>query len=303
MPSNPKAYFYGMVVQSTIHKMCGTYPIPDEYGEIAKSYYLPGGEAGNSAVIMKKLGYRVKLDGPWLGSRTRDAVLSFYRSIGVDCSGMHYEPDFPGVEDLVIVAGGTRTVLGTYADFYSRPGKWTQPDEQAISESAGVGLDPFFMQQSEQVAQLCVKHAVPYVTIDCAPDSYMCRNAAAVVISGEYIRGHYPQFALTELLADYAREAAGLIIFTAGSRDILFCRGKGHVHHFRPYTVEVSSTLGAGDTFRAGVLHGVIQGWSDPEIVKFGAATAACVCTKFPVGLNPPALCDIMGLMASQLRH
>jgi sugar/nucleoside kinase (ribokinase family) len=302
IPCGEMIYMYGMVVLSTIHRMAGSFPELDTYGEIAESYHLPGGEAGNSAIVLKKLGYQIRLDGPYLGTRTKEKVLSFYNGIGVDCSGMEYTPCFGGVEDLVIVADGSRTVFGKYGHYFSGGRLWSKPDEKTVASSKIVGLDPFFFDESNAVAEFCVKHGVPYVTIDCPPDSFMCRNAAAVVISHEYIQNKYAGEDLDALLEKFTSGASGLIIFTFGGRDIMYGRKGGISGHFKPYAVKVKSTLGAGDTFRAGIMHGVLKGLSDETTVAFGAAMAANVCTHFPVALTPPSLEEITSLISSRDR-
>jgi sugar/nucleoside kinase (ribokinase family) len=293
-------YMYGMVVQSTIHRLAGRFPELDTYGEIAESFRLPGGEAGNSATVLNKLCYRVKIDGPFLGARTLEPVTRFYDGIGVDCSGMEFDAGFDGVEDLVIVAEGTRTVFGTYGNYFFGRRLWSAPDEAAIAKAAIVGLDPFFYAESEEVARLCVRHAKPYVTIDCPPEGFMFRNAAAVVISNEYIQNKHRGEDLGTLFDRFAAQASGLVIFTFGGRDIMFGRRGANAQHIKPFHVEVKSTLGAGDTFRAGIMHGIVCGMDDLETVRFGAATAACVCRHFPVGLFPPSLDEITALMAEQ---
>ena len=294
-------YMYGMVVQSTIHKLAGAFPALDTYGEIEATHFIPGGEAGNSAVILNSLGYKVKLEAPLLGTRTREPVTKFYTGLGIDVSGMQFDPSFPGVEDLVIVAEDSRTVFGTYAHYYTIPEeRWQEPDEDAIERAKIVGLDPFFKRQSETVAQLCVKHDVPYVTIDCPPESFMCRNAAAVVISNEYIGNHHAGENVEALHRRFTENAAGLVIFTFGGREIMFGRKGGAIGRAKPFKVKVVNTLGAGDTFRAGVMHGVLQKMQDEKVVDFAAATAACVCRRFPFGFNPPTLAEIDELVASR---
>ena len=292
-------YLFGMVVQSTIHRLSGAFPDKDSYGEIAETYRLPGGEAGNSAVVLNRLGYRVKLDGPFLGTRTREPVLKFYEGMGVDVSGMRYDPSFSGVEDLVIVADDSRTVFGTYAHYFTIPEeRWTEPDESAVAAAKIVGIDPFFKRQSEKAAGFCVKHSVPYVTIDCDPDSFLFVNAAAVIISNEYIRGHFGGEPIESLHRRYAENTSGLVVFTFGGREIVFGRKSGPICRAMPFNVEVKSTLAAGDTFRAGVMHGICSGVSDEKTVEFAAATAACVCRHFPFGLQPPTMAEISGILA-----
>jgi sugar/nucleoside kinase (ribokinase family) len=59
-------------------------------------------------------------------------------------------------------------------------------------------------------------------------------------------------------------------------------------------------TLAAGDTFRAGVVYGILKGWSDLEIVRFASATAAVSCMRFPSVYEPPTLAEITDLMNSR---
>lgn len=44
--------------------------------------------------------------------------------------------------------------------------------------------------------------------------------------------------------------------------------------------VNARLTIGAGDTFRAGIAHGVLQGWSDERSVRFAIEAAAAVCVR-----------------------
>lgn len=287
-------YLYGMTVYSTIHLLEGSYPEADSYGEIKETYNIPGGEMANSAVILSKLGLKVKIDGPFLGRKTKDGIIELCGKHGIDCSGMHYDHDFEGVQDLVLVAGKTRTVLGKFGDFFRSGKRWSEPDRNAIDAAAIVSLDPFFGEESKSVAEYCEKVNKKYVTIDCPYDGDMLRNAAAVVISNEYMRNQYPGVNIDDLFKKYTDSARGLVIFTFGSREILYGRRGGSLNRLEPYRIEVKSTLGAGDTFRGGVVYGVLKGFSDEDTVKFAAATAACVCKRFPFALNPPSLEEII---------
>jgi sugar/nucleoside kinase (ribokinase family) len=137
----------------------------------------------------------------------------------------------------------------------------------------------------------------PYVTIDCEPESALHRGSAATIISAEYLRGRYPSVERRKLLRLYAAQSAGLVIITSGSEEILFGRGGGEIRSVKPFKIVPKSTLGAGDTFRGGVVHGVFNGLSDEGIVRFAAATAACVCRRFPMAFDPPGLEEIAALV------
>ena len=175
---------------------------------------------------------------------------------------------------------------------------WAQPNEIAIQQVRCVALDPFFGAASRQVAALCRKHNTNYVTIDCKWDDPIAQHARAIVVSQEFIEREYPGEDVAQLLDRYHKSCAGLVIFTFGSREILYIEpGMERPLSFKPYLVDVVDTLAAGDTFRAGIVYGIVQSMSATETVRFAAATAAVSCTRFPSVYQPPELAEILELM------
>ena len=299
--SDPKpiqfdVYLYGMTVYSTIHLLEGKYPEPDTYGEISQTYVIPGGETGNSAIVLSKMGAKVKIEGPFLGKLTHEGILDFYKKFDIDCTGLHYDPSFEGVQDLVLVDKETRTVFGKFGGYFREGGRWSDFDREAVLASKIVSIDPFFGDVSTGLAAFCFENEKPYVTIDCMPDSYLYVHAAATVISNEFIRNSFKDEDIDSLFQRYTDASDGLVIFTFGSKEILYGRKNSGMLRLKPYKVDVAGTLGAGDTFRGGVVYGLLKGLSDTDTVKFAAATAACVCRRFPMALNPPELAEILKL-------
>ena len=293
-PAN--VYLYGMIVLSTVHRLAAEFPDADGYGEIEETHVVPGGETGNSALVLSKWGHRVKVAGPFLGRETREGILGFLAQKGIDCSGLRFDPSFEGVRDLVVVGGKARAVFGRFGRYFSGPKRWARPERADIKAADIVGIDPFFGAESDEAGELCVELGRPYVTIDCPPGSALHRGAAATVVSGEYLRGQFPTKDRKEMLRLYSAQSPGLVILTCGSEEILFARGSGEIRSIKPFHVVPKSTLGAGDTFRGGVIHGVHCGLSDEGVVRFAAATAACVCQRFPMALDPPGLEEIGAL-------
>lgn len=299
LPAPSKVYLYGMTVLTTVHRLSGDFPEADGYGEIEETHLVPGGETGNSALVLGRWGHPVKIAGPFLGRETRDGVVGFLGKRGIDCTGLRYDESFDGVRDLVLVGGKSRAVFGWFGRYFRGAKRWARPERSDIEAADIVGLDPFFGAESEEVARLSKELGRPYVTIDCEPDGILNRGAAATVISGEFLRNHFPTSAREELLRRYSRESGGLAIFTFGTDEILFCRNGGKAGSFKPYRVAPKSTLGAGDTFRGGVVHALAAGMDDEGIVRFAAATAACVCQRFPMAFDPPGLEEITALAST----
>jgi len=92
-------------------------------------------------------------------------------------------------------------------------------------------------------------------------------------------------------------ETEGLTIITQGGGDMLYARKGEEIHYMKPFDVEVKSTLGAGDTFKAGCVYGLLKGMSDEEIVRFASACSAIAISRFPLPLNPPRLEEVRELL------
>ena len=93
------------------------------------------------------------------------------------------------------------------------------------------------------------------------------------------------------------KKSEGLTIITQGGKDMLYGRKGGKIHRMKPFEVEVKSTLGAGDTFKAGCTYGILKGMGDEELVRFAGACSAVAISRFPLPLNPPALEEVLRLV------
>lgn len=291
-------YIYGMTVLSTIHQLKSDYPVADTYQEIEQTFIMPGGEAANTAVVLGNLGVSSILDGCHLGFETREAVPAYLEARGTDCSKMTPLEDFPGWRDMVLCDGKSRTVFGWFNKYLFGERKlWTDPCEESIQQAKCVALDPFFRETSARVAALCVRHQTDYVTIDANWNDQMAQQARALVCSHEFLKREYPDENMDDLLTQYRSVCQGLVIFTSGGGEILYASQETTPDSFQPYEIEVVDTLAAGDTFRAGVVYGVLKGMCDRDVVRFAAACSGVACMRFPSVHEPPTLSEIETLM------
>jgi sugar/nucleoside kinase (ribokinase family) len=300
---NHQIYLYGMTVWSTIHKLSNEYPAADTYGEIAETFTVPGGETMNAAMLLSALGVRVRIDGPHFGKGSGPGLREFAAKYGIDVSGVTGDANWNGLMDYVLVDGHTRTVFGYFADYFSgKTRRWDAPDPEAVARSKAVGIDPFFQKESIQAAELCEAKGVPYVTIDCPYDSYLHAHSAATVVSREFRESNYPGRGDDELFAEFQKGGRGLTVFTSGKGDIRYGRKESGEKKRTPFLVTVKSTLGAGDTFRAGILFGMYKGWDDDECVRFASGLAGLLCTRMPIAGNTPGLDEVMAFMEKEER-
>ncbi len=203
-------YLYGMISPSTVYILDEefSYPQPNQYAEIKRSLPSLGGEAVNSAIVLSKFGIRTKLDGNWINQKHAEKVFVILKPYDIDVSRLTVHSDY-GTEEIVITDRNTRTVFGNYAHFHSGERQWNVPEEDDITNAALVSLDPYLRDESLRVAELCVLHQKPYVTIDCTYDDFMARNAEALIISHELRDKAYPIADCSKFSSSIRRVAKG----------------------------------------------------------------------------------------------
>ena len=271
---------------------------PDAYAEIVAQYFLPGGETGTAATVLDSLGVSVRMDGTWLGTEVAPMLQVFYRDKQVDLSPLHIWEDDPGVMDYVVIAGLVRSPMGRFQTLFSTGRRWWSiPQEKDIAGCKAAAIDPFFGNESLLAMEICRRHGIPYVTIDSPHDAPLHQHAAVNVVSRECTGQHYEGMNPENIMERLMETADGLTILTQGGGDMLYGRKGEAIHRMKPFSVEVKSTLGAGDTFKAGCVYGLLHGMTDEELVRFASACSAVAISRFPLPLYPPKLKEVQALI------
>ena len=293
-----EAYLFGQILGTHSFLLKDGFLQPDEYSEIKEQYFLPGGETGTAATVLDSLGVPVRMAGTWIGTEVAPMLKAFYKDKQVDLSSLYYMEADKGVMDYVVIAGLVRSPMGRFQTLFSSGKRWWNvPEEKDIAECKVAAIDPFFGDESLRVAELCGKHGIPYVTIDSPHDSPLHKNAAVNVVSKECTGQHYKGMPAEEIMKLMQSETDGLTIITQGGGEMLFARKGEEIHRMKPFSVEVKSTLGAGDTFKAGCVYGLLHGMNDSELVRFASACSAIAISRFPLPLNPPKLDEVQELI------
>lgn len=294
-------YAYGVIASSELHLLSMPFPPPDGYAEITQTHFMTGGEALNSAIVLSRLGLSVQLDGNWIGDTPAGAwLLTTIRGYGIDTQRLRVEKGFDGVREIVFSDEHSRTIFGNYVDLLSTVRKWNIPQKADLARAQIVCVDPPFQAESALVGAYALELGVPFVSIDCPYDQELSSAAAAVIISGEFRNRQYPQADLFELLVEYQQRASGLVVFTVGAEAILYGRRDAPSKRFKPFPVEVKDSAGAGDSFRAGIIFGMLKKWNDDQTIQYAAAVAGLVCASFPGVLNSPTHAEVIQFIQEQ---
>ncbi len=299
---NYEVYMHGQMLGTHSFLLKGEFLQPDEYSEIKAKYFLPGGETGTAATVLSSLGATVKIDGTHIGTEVAPLLKEFYKDKTVDLSSLYFDPDYEGLMDYVVIAGLVRSPMGVFQSLYEKGAKkrWNMPKEEDIKNCKVAAIDPFFLEETQAAAELCVKLAKPFVTIDCHHDSYLHQHSAINVVSKECTGSEqYRNKSVEEIYELLTDNTDGLVIITRGEKEMLYGRKGQPMKRMIPFSVEVKSTLGAGDTFKAGCVYGLLHGMTDNEIVRFASACSAIAISRFPLPLNPPTMDEVKELLNS----
>ncbi len=297
---NYDVYMHGQVLGTHSFLLKGEFLQPDEYSELKAKYFLPGGETGTAATVLASLGVSVKIDGTHIGTEVAPLLKEFYKDKTVDLSSLYFDPDYEGLMDYVVIAGLVRSPMGVFQSLYE-PGakrRWNMPKEEDVVNCKVAAIDPFFLEETQAAAELCVKLGKPFVTIDCPHDSYLHKHCAVNVVSKECVgTEQYKNKSIEEIYGLLTDNTDGLVIITRGEKEMLYGRKGQPMKKMKPFSIEVKSTLGAGDTFKAGCVYGLLHDMSDDELVRFASACSAIAISRFPLPLNPPTLAEVKGLL------
>ena len=296
MAQQHDVYLFGQILGTHSFLLRDGFLQPDEYAEIKDQYFLPGGETGTAATVLDSLGVSVKMDGTWIGTEVAPMLKAFYADKQVDLSSMCFTED-PGVMDYVVIAGLVRSPMGRFQTLFSTGERWWNiPKEEDIAGCNAAAVDPYFRDESLLAAELCRRNGVPFVTIDSPHDSRLHQMAAVNVVSKECVPEYYAGMEPEAVMEKMQQETDGLTIITQGGGDMLYARKGEPIRRMKPFPVTVRSTLGAGDTFKAGCVYGLMQGMQDEELVRFASACSAIAISRFPLPLNPPKLEEVKAL-------
>jgi sugar/nucleoside kinase (ribokinase family) len=295
-------YCYGLVELSSIYTLSGNFPGADGYKEVESFISIPGGEATNAAVVLSRLGVSTKIAGTWLGEDVYAEVVKYFKKEGVNTSSLEKKNNYSGPRDLVFVSADGRSVFGWFGKLWSTGIKWPKPKEADIKNCRVACIDPFMPHGSDIAAKLCLKHGKKYVTIDEKFDNAIIRNSAIAVISKEFIHREYPDAGISALFEKYITNCPGLVIFTFGSKPLIYGRRGEKPKTFPPFKIKAVDTLGAGDTFRAGTAYGLLRGMRDDKIIEFASALAAMVCATGPGVTKSPSLAKVKKFIGKQGR-
>ncbi len=293
---NYDVYSYGVISSSKLYLLKDQFPSRSGYAEIIKKYKNIGGEAANTSIVLSRLGLTVKLDGNWINPDDDAYFLkNTFNKHHIDISRILFRK-CQGPKEVLLVDSHSRTILGTYSQLLKEK-SWNTPRKTDIQNAKVICLDPFYNKASLRVAQYAKNLNKPIVSVDCKFDDPIFFASTVAIISEEYLRDTYPRQKVLLLSRKYKENTNGIVIITFGDKKILYGSKEREFKECIPHKISSIDTTGAGDSFRAGIIYGILKKWPIEKMVEFASALAAIVCQSFPGVLNSPRYNKVISFM------
>lgn len=281
------------------------------------SRYL-GGSSANMAVGLARLGAKVGIVSCLGNESLSQFLLSFLQAEGVDTSHVQTAdgflpslcltevapPDrFPQVfyrkdpadtrlditqKDLNYVASG-RMFVTNGTSLCASPSREStyRALERARQAGCRVVLDVDYRSMSwtsPENAGLAVRLALPFV------DVLIGNELELTLVAGSK--------SLDEAIGQL-RQSVPMLVSKLGDKGTRVWTADGSVF-LEPYSVEVVSTIGAGDGFASGFLYGLLKDLPVTECLHYGNAAAAVVVSRLSCSEAMPTLAEVEQMIREQ---
>jgi sugar/nucleoside kinase (ribokinase family) len=259
-----------------------------------------GGQAGNAAVAVARLGARVRYAGP-LGDKSdiiANAIVSSLEREGIDCRfALRVAGATSSVSTIMLDATGEKMIA-------TRRGGGLSEAVPADAEAAVEGLDAALLDNRYATFCLPIGEAakargIPRVLDfdQMAPlDDAMLALSTHVIASAEALRSSTGQSELDAALLALGRHYRGFLAVTNGPEGVYWLEG-GAVRHMDAFRVDAIDTLGAGDTFHGAFTVRLVETGDVVAAMRFASAAAAIKCTRFGGQMGAATRAEVEGFL------
>ena len=243
-----------------------------------------GGQSGNAAIALARLGARTSYAGP-LGDKSdaiANGVVSSLEREGIDCRFAVRVPGAMSSLSTIMLDPTGEKIIAT------RRGSGLSEAVPADAAAAVEGLDAVLLDNRYATFCLPIGEAakvrgIPRVLDfdQMAPlEDAMLALSTHVIASAEALRSSTGQTELDAALLALGRHYRGFLAVTNGP-DGVYWRESGRVRHMDAFKVDAIDTLGAGDTFHGAFTLRLVESGDVVDAMRFASAAAAIKCTRF----------------------
>lgn len=260
------------------------FPKPGEKVTASEFLITSGGQAGNAAVAVARLGaitsYIGALGG--LDDEVANTIIKSFAAENIDVSRAIRVPGARSSASLILIDAGGEKMIAT-----RRNQGLTEaaPDDPAaaVADLDAVLLDNRYGNISLPICAAAKARGIPRVLdLDKAapPDDPLVQGCTHVIASADAMRESTGLKDHAAALKQFSETYKGFLAVTDGP-DGVYWLDKGTVRHMPAFKVDAVDTLGAGDTFHGGFAYRLAETGDEIDAMRFAAAAAAIKCTRF----------------------
>jgi sugar/nucleoside kinase (ribokinase family) len=154
---------------------------------------------------------------------------------------------------------------------------------------------------SAELAKLAYAKGIKIVAMDVVSTNHETLPLADIIInSAASIIEQHPSVNILEHSKALQNISKGVVITTDGSQKITAFDQDGAFYSLLPPKVQPTDTTGAGDSFRAGIIYGFLEGWPLTRSLRWATAVGALQVQRDFSQAYPPAE-NIIADLAEQI--
>jgi sugar/nucleoside kinase (ribokinase family) len=288
---------FGTVCLDRVHRV-PFWPQPGGYAECGDEQLVLGGEAANTALALKEWGAEFELYGNALGSDLEaEIVLQKAHAVGLPTNALQLIAARTPVCDIYVTPEGERSMIGRG---FSQMDDYTLIDSMQLYPGEWFTAEPNCATVSRNAVRKAISANMKLYLMDfihedepITPGSYWQSSTDWAGVRNDADRS-------IGWAKEWSIRYRCHTIITDGDNGLYYCSPEGLTRLFPafPCPLSVDST-GAGDTFRAGVLYGLDQGWSTEKSLRFGSAAGCLACGYIGATTTIPSVAQVNALIAA----
>jgi sugar/nucleoside kinase (ribokinase family) len=294
----------GVTIESVIELPCQ--PKPGIAHIICKEHYRLGGGAANVAEWLGSWEVSTRLTGYMIGDdHYGDQVWDWLKEY--PALDLRYLKRQKGISTLVARSipfpdGNKYLLCSDFASAAMVPPSSELLDNIQILEIAFYYRNPRGNAAATELAKMAHTKGIKIVAMDVlSPTDETLPFADVAINSVASIVEQYPDANILEHSQTLQRVSKGIVITTDGSQPIDAIDRDRARYSLIPPQVSVTETTGAGDSFRAGIIYGLLQKWPLERSLQWAAAVGALQVQRSLDQDQPPSKEKIANL-AEQIK-
>jgi sugar/nucleoside kinase (ribokinase family) len=293
--SAPKILCAGGAVQDIIMRV-DEFPAPGAKVQASKFLVTSGGQAGNAAVAVARLGARCSYIGA-LGDHddeVANTIIKTFAGEGIDVSRAVRVPGARSSVSLILIDKTGEKMIATRRDT-GLANATPRDAEAAVAAIDAVLLDNRYATLTLPICKAAQARNIPRVLDLDKPspsNDPLVMGSTHVISSAEAMRESTGLKDYGAALKKFGEVYKDFLAVTDGPAGVYWL-DDGKVHHMDAFKVEAVDTLGAGDTFHGAFTYWLVETGDVVASMRFAAAAAAIKCQRFGGLLGAPTRAEV----------